>query len=133
LRERREERSGAARLAQERAEHFQATPVQGGHHSGVHPAHAEPLAGEPRKHRKGARVASFAEADYRLSRRILLRAKYDYSDVFRSSPGNASERYVLETDLTLVPFADLKLGVWSIVPETADNELRVIGMVHLYY
>jgi hypothetical protein len=78
-------------------------------------------------------VASFAEADYRLSRRILLRAKYDYSDVFRSSPGNASERYVLETDLTLVPFADLKLGVWSIVPETTDNELRVIGMVHLYY
>ena len=48
-------------------------------------------------------------------------------------PGNSSERYLLETDLTLVPFADLKLGVRTVVPETADNEYQFVGMVHLYY
>ncbi len=78
-------------------------------------------------------VASFAEADYRVNRGVLLRLKYDYSDVFRSAPGNAAERYVVESDLTLVPFADLKLGYHYIVPETSSNEYQLLGMVHFYY
>lgn len=78
-------------------------------------------------------AAAFAEADYRVNRRVLLRGKYDFSDTFRSQPGNASERFGLETDLTLVPFADLKLGVKQLVPERTPNEFQVLGMVHLYY
>jgi len=78
-------------------------------------------------------AATFAEADYRLNRAVLLRVKYDFSDVFRHVAGNASERYVVETDLTLVPFADLKLGYRTIVPERTVNEYQLLAMLHLYY
>lgn len=78
-------------------------------------------------------VASFAEADYRLNRAVLLRAKYDYSDVYRSLDGSASERFLIETDLTLVPFADLKLSYRQIVPETTPDEHQLLGVVHFYF
>lgn len=78
-------------------------------------------------------VDSFAEADYRFDRRVLLRARYDYQDPFRSQPGSAAERFVIESDLTLVPFADLKLSYREVVLESTDNEHQFLAMVHFYY
>jgi hypothetical protein len=78
-------------------------------------------------------VASFAQAEYRLDRAVLLRAKYDYANVFRSADGFAAERFTVESDLTLVPFADLKLSFRPIVPESSADEYQFLGMVHLYY
>jgi hypothetical protein len=78
-------------------------------------------------------LATFLQADYRVNRGLTLRARYDFSDVFRSEPGNASERYAAEGEFTLVPFADLRLGYREIVPEKTDNEHQWLAMVHLYY
>lgn len=78
-------------------------------------------------------LATFVQTDYRLHRAVTLRARYDFSDRFRSTPGNASERFAAEGEFTLVPFADLKLGYREVVPETSPNEHQIIAMVHLYY
>ncbi len=83
--------------------------------------------------RKRNLAATFVEADYRVSRALLLRAKYDFADVYRSQPGNASERYSVEGDATLVPFSDLKLAYRRIVPETSADENEVFLMWHFYY
>ena len=47
--------------------------MQRGQHSGVHPAHAEPLASEPRQHCESARVTSFAEAQGELNLHARIR------------------------------------------------------------
>ena len=78
-------------------------------------------------------VATFLEADYRVSRALLLRAKYDFADVHRSVPGNASERFSIEVDITPVPFADLKLGYRRVVPESSPDENQVLAMWHFYF
>ena len=78
-------------------------------------------------------LATYIQSDYRISRTFIVRARYDFSDVFRSTPGNASERFAVEGEATLVPFADLRLGYREIVPETSGNEHRVLGMFHFYY
>jgi hypothetical protein len=78
-------------------------------------------------------LATYAQADYRINRALIVRARYDFSDVFRSTPGNASERFAVEGECTLVPFADLRLGYREIVPETSDNEHQLLAMVHFYY
>jgi hypothetical protein len=62
-----------------------------------------------------------------------VRARYDFSDTFRSTPGFASERFAAEGEFTLVPFADLRLGYRQVVPETSPDEHQLLGMVHLYY
>lgn len=78
-------------------------------------------------------LATCAQADYRFSRAFTLRGRYDFADVFRSEPGNASERFAAEGEWTLVPFADLRLGYREIVPEKSGNEHMWLAMVHLYY
>ncbi len=78
-------------------------------------------------------TGSFAEADYRLNRGVLLRARYDYEDPNRGVDGSAAERYLLESDLTLVPFADLKLSYREVVVEATNNEHQFLAMVHFYY
>jgi hypothetical protein len=78
-------------------------------------------------------LATFVQADYRIHRGVTVRARYDFSDVFRSTPGNASERFAAEGEFTLVPFADLKLAYRQVVPETSPDEHQLLGMVHLYY
>lgn len=78
-------------------------------------------------------LATFVQTDYRINRAVTVRARYDFSDVFRSTPGNASERFAVEGEFTLVPFLDLRLGYREIVPETSANEHQLLGMVHLYY
>lgn len=78
-------------------------------------------------------LATYVQADYRINRAVTVRARYDFSDVFRSAPGNASERFAAEGEFTLVPFADLRLGYREIVPELTDNEHQLLAMVHLYY
>ncbi len=78
-------------------------------------------------------LATYLQTDYRINRAVTVRARYDFSDVFRSTPGNASERFAVEGEFTLVPFVDLKLGYREIVPETSLNEHQLLGMVHLYF
>ena len=78
-------------------------------------------------------VASFVQTDYRINRAFTVRARYDFSDVFRSEPGNASERFAAEGEFALVPFADLRLGYREVVPEISTSEHQVLGMVHFYY
>jgi len=78
-------------------------------------------------------MATYIQGDYRISRTYIVRARYDFSDLFRSTAGNASERFAFEGEATLVPFADLRLGYREIVPETSSNEHQVLGMVHFYY
>ena len=75
----------------------------------------------------------WVEGDYRLDRMCLLRAKYDYIDQDRDVEGRASERYVLETDLTLVPFMDVKLSARRVVPEDAADENQFLVQWHAYY
>jgi hypothetical protein len=78
-------------------------------------------------------LATYVQTDYRVSRAFTARARYDFSDVFRSEPGFASERFVAEGEWTLVPFADLRLGYREIVPETSGNEHQILAMLHFYY
>ena len=78
-------------------------------------------------------LATFIQTDYRLNRATVLRARYDFSDLFRSTPGHASERFAAETELTLVPFADLRLGYRRVVPEASPDENQILAMVHFYY
>ena len=78
-------------------------------------------------------AATFLEMDYRVNRSLLLRAKYDFVDVHRSVLGNASERFTVETDVTLVPFSDLKLSYRRIVPETSPDEHQMLAMWHFYF
>ena len=78
-------------------------------------------------------LATFVQTDYRVHRGLIVRARYDFSDVFRSTPGNASERFSMEGEFTLVPFADLRLGYREIVPETSVNEHMILAMMHFYY
>jgi hypothetical protein len=75
----------------------------------------------------------FVEGDYRVNRMCLLRAKYDYIDLNHDVEGRASERYVAETDLTLVPFMDVKLSLRRVVPEDAPDENQVLVQWHAYY
>lgn len=78
-------------------------------------------------------LATLVQADYRINRAVTVRARYDFSDTFRSTAGNASERFTAEGEFTLVPFADLKLSYRQVVPETTPDEHQLLGMVHLYY
>ena len=78
-------------------------------------------------------LATFAQADYRVNRGLIVRARYDFSDLFRSTPGNASERFAAEGEFTLVPFADLRIGYRQVVPETSPNENQILAMMHFYY
>ena len=75
----------------------------------------------------------YAEADYRVSRAWLVRAKYDFIDLDHRVAGNAQERYTLETDYTPVPFADLKLSLRRVVPEDAPDENQLLLQWHFYY
>lgn len=77
--------------------------------------------------------AFWAEADYRVSRTVLLRVKYDYVDLNYDTDGAAQERFTGETDLTFVPFADLKASYRYVVPEDAPNENQVLLQWHFYY
>ncbi len=75
----------------------------------------------------------YVEGNYRMNRAVLFRAKYDYVDLNHDLPGFASERYTAETDLTLVPFMDVKLSLRRIVPEDAPDENQVLVQWHAYY
>ena len=75
----------------------------------------------------------FVEADYRLSRAVLLRGKYDYVDLDQRTPGLAQERYTVESDLTFLPFVDMKLSLRRVVPEDAADENQGLVQWHFYY
>jgi hypothetical protein len=75
----------------------------------------------------------FVEGDYRVNRMCLLRAKYDYIDLNHDVEGMASERYVAETDLTIVPFMDVKLSFRRVVPEDSADENQFLVQWHAYY
>lgn len=75
----------------------------------------------------------YAEADVRVAREWLVRAKYDFIDLDHRVAGRAQERYTLETDFTPVPFADLKLSLRRVVPEDAVDENQILLQWHFYY
>ncbi len=75
----------------------------------------------------------YVEGDYRLNRAVLFRAKYDYIDLNHNVEGEASERYTAETDLTIVPFMDIKLSLRRVVPEDAPDENQALVQWHAYY
>jgi hypothetical protein len=75
----------------------------------------------------------YLEADVRLARAWLVRAKYDFIDLDHRVAGRAQERYTLETDFTPVPFADLKLSLRRVVPEDAPDENQLLLQWHFYY
>lgn len=77
--------------------------------------------------------ASYVEAIYQLNRAVRFRAKYDYSDLHESDPGNASERFAIESDITPIPFSDLKVGFRRIVVEKRPNQNELFGMWYFYY
>jgi hypothetical protein len=75
----------------------------------------------------------YGEAAYRVNRAVLLRGKYDFIDLDRSVPGRASERFALESDFTMVPFADLKVALRRVIPEDAEDEDQLLLQWHFYY
>jgi hypothetical protein len=75
----------------------------------------------------------FAEADYRFSRTVLVRAKYDYVDLDQDTAGQAQERYTVESDLTFLPFVDMKLSLRRVVPEDAPDQNQGLVQWHFYY
>jgi len=75
----------------------------------------------------------FAEADYRFSRTVLVRAKYDYVDLDQDTAGLAQERYTVESDLTFLPFVDMKLSLRRVVPEDAPDQNQGLVQWHFYY
>jgi hypothetical protein len=56
--------------------------------------------------------AGFAELDYRLTRGINLRGKFDYIDPNKDPLASADlgRRYTVEADFVPVPFTELKLS-----------------------
>jgi len=54
--------------------------------------------------------AAFAELDYRLSRGINVRGKFDYLEPNKDASGDLFRRWLVETDITPVPFTELKLS-----------------------
>ncbi len=75
----------------------------------------------------------FVEADYRLSRTVLVRGKYDYVDLDQATAGQAQERYTVESDLTFLPFVDMKVSLRRVVPENASDENQGLLQWHFYY
>ena len=75
----------------------------------------------------------YAEADYRFSRTVLVRAKYDYIDRDQHTAGLAQERYTVESDLTFLPFVDMKVSLRRVVPEDASDENQGLLQWHFYY
>ena len=75
----------------------------------------------------------FAEADYRVSRTVLVRGKYDYIDRDQNLAGLAQERYTVESDLTFLPFVDMKVSLRRVVPEDAADESQGLLQWHFYY
>ena len=76
---------------------------------------------------------SFAEADVRLARGVLVRGKYDFIDLNHRTAGEAQERFTLETAITPVPFADILLSLRRIKPEDAPDENQLLLQWHVYY
>jgi hypothetical protein len=94
----------------------------------------EAVGGENRASGAITRVAGVsAEADYRLSRMILLGARYDLSDRNLDTGGFSSRRFGGDAILTPVPFADLRLSYRRIVADGAGDEDQAIVMGHFYY
>jgi hypothetical protein len=52
----------------------------------------------------------FAELDYRLSRGVSARGKFDYVDQDRSTPGFWMRRWTGELDWNPVPFAQARVS-----------------------
>jgi len=75
----------------------------------------------------------FVEADWRFSRTVLARGKYDYIDHDPDTPGLAQERFTVESDLTFLPFVDLKASYRRVVPEDAPDENQALLQWHFYY
>jgi hypothetical protein len=75
----------------------------------------------------------FAEADYRFNRTVLVRGKYDYIDLDYHVDGLASERFTLESDLTFLPFVDMKLSYRRAVFENEADENQGLVQWHFYY
>ena len=75
----------------------------------------------------------FAEADYKVNRTVLVRAKYDFIDLDYRTPGLAAERYTVESDLTFLPFVDMKVSLRRVVPEDAADENQGLIQWHFYY
>jgi len=55
-------------------------------------------------------MAAFLEADYRLSRTVNLRAKFDYLDPDRQRDRELMRRYLVDLDLEPIPFTQVKLS-----------------------
>jgi hypothetical protein len=62
-------------------------------------------------------MAAFAEADYRVSRGLNLRAKFDYLDSDREIT-NLSRRYLVDLDIEPMPFTQVKLSYRHYHPGT---------------
>ena len=54
--------------------------------------------------------AAFAELDYRVARGINVRGKLDYLEPNRDLSGDLYRRWLVEADLTPVPFTEMKLS-----------------------
>jgi hypothetical protein len=60
--------------------------------------------------RKVNSMASFVEADYRVSRGVNVRAKFDYLDPDREGDRELTRRYLIDLDVAPVPFTEVKLS-----------------------
>lgn len=78
-------------------------------------------------------LAGAAQLDYRVMRGFVLRGRYDYSDVHRSEPGNASERFQFDVVLVPVPFSEFTAGYRRVVPERTSDDDQVLLMWHFNY
>jgi len=76
---------------------------------------------------------SYAEADWRLARGVLLRGKYDFIDLDHRVAGLAQERWTVESTFTPVPFADILVSLRRIRPEDAPDENQLLVQWHVYY
>ena len=72
--------------------------------------------------------ALWAEADYRLSRALNLRLKYDGLDLNRRRPGAWSARYAAEIDVTPVPFSEIRLAYRYYDDEGSSNSQEYLAM-----
>ncbi len=95
----------------------------------------EVVAGEDKEAGQQVRrlLASYVEADYRVSRALLLILRYDFIDGNRTLEGEAAERFGGEGVWTVVPFADLRLAYKRIIPEKSGDESQILAMWHFYY
>ena len=77
------------------------------------------------------KLAAFGELDYRVSRGVNLRGKFDYLDPDRGAGGDIWRRYVGEIDMVPMPFTEFKVSYRHYNNSTTPDYDEFLGQLFI--